>query len=88
MPSPADSNQDIHDLEMRLQTKRLRQIGEALYGKRWQAELSVALGVKVRTVQRWRSGEARMEAYRWGVLYNLVTARRDQLDAILENRAN
>lgn len=34
----------------------LREIGEALYGERWQTPLAQALGVAVRTMQRWAAG--------------------------------
>ena len=36
----------------------LHRAGEALYGARWQSELSRALGVSDRTVRRWMSGDA------------------------------
>ena len=35
----------------------LREIGEALDGPSWQTPLAARLGVTVRTVQRWVSGE-------------------------------
>jgi transcriptional regulator with XRE-family HTH domain len=38
-----------------------REIGETLYGhsrKRWHADMAQALGVSIRTVQRWASGQA------------------------------
>lgn len=35
----------------------LHDVGAALYGPRWQSELAAALGVSVRTVQRWASGK-------------------------------
>lgn len=34
----------------------LAQIGNALYGPRWQSELARALGVSDRTVRRWAAG--------------------------------
>ncbi len=34
----------------------LSDIGEALYGPRWQSELARALGVSIRTAQRWAQG--------------------------------
>jgi Protein of unknown function (DUF1488) len=34
----------------------LRQIGEALYGATWQAELSKAIGVSDRSMRRWAAG--------------------------------
>ncbi len=35
----------------------LREVGEALDGPSWQTALAARLGVTVRTVQRWASGE-------------------------------
>jgi hypothetical protein len=35
----------------------LREIGEQLYGPRWQTKLARALPVNVRSVRRWLSGE-------------------------------
>jgi hypothetical protein len=35
----------------------LREAGEALYGPRWQSELSRELGVTDRTMRRWAAGE-------------------------------
>lgn len=34
----------------------IREIGEALYGSRWQAGMADALGVNLRTVRRWAAG--------------------------------
>ena len=34
-----------------------QQVGEALYGPRWQAAMARDLGVQLRSVQRWLSGE-------------------------------
>jgi len=35
----------------------LAQIGEALWGPRWQSELARSLGVADRTVRRWTAGD-------------------------------
>lgn len=35
----------------------LRRIGAALYGPRWRQPLATALGVALRTLQRWDRGE-------------------------------
>lgn len=35
----------------------LRQIGEALYGPEWQTPMARALGVSLRSVQRWAAGK-------------------------------
>lgn len=34
----------------------LRSAGEALYGPNWQSEIARALGVNLRTMQRWALG--------------------------------
>ena len=36
---------------------QLRQLGEALYGPRWQSDLARDLGVSDRTVRRWVGGQ-------------------------------
>ncbi len=38
----------------------LRQIGEKLYGPRWQTKLARALPVSIRTVRYWLSGKRRI----------------------------
>jgi rRNA-processing protein FCF1 len=35
----------------------LREVGEALYGARWQSELARELDVTDRTMRRWAAGE-------------------------------
>jgi hypothetical protein len=38
----------------------LREIGEALYGPRWQTKLAWALPVSTRTVRYWLSGKRKI----------------------------
>jgi hypothetical protein len=38
----------------------LREVGEALYGPRWQSDLAADLGVTDRTVRRWAAGSTPM----------------------------
>lgn len=47
----------------------LAQVGEALYGQRWQSELARELGVAVRTVQRWMDSTRAIPA---GLPYELL----------------
>jgi hypothetical protein len=57
----------------------IRQIGETLWGERWQAALSAELGLNARTVRRLASGR---QAPPIGVIEQLaemVTDRRDEL---------
>lgn len=42
---------------MRDNNERLRELGEALFGPRWQTDVSRALGVTDRTVRDWVSGK-------------------------------
>lgn len=53
----------------------LREIGEALYGSRWQTELSLDLGVTNRTVRRWVTGETQPSENVWLDLENLLDLR-------------
>lgn len=38
----------------------IREIGERLYGPRWQSKLARALGVSTRSVRYWLSGKHRI----------------------------
>jgi len=49
------------------------ELGEALFGRRWQTALAAELGVHVRTMQRWAAGSR-------------PTADRDQLLALIDAR--
>ena len=44
-------------MQARLDMPDLHTIGRALYGERWQTDLSKALGVSERTVRRWVAGQ-------------------------------
>jgi len=37
--------------------EELKQVGESLYGTRWQTKLARELPINVRTLRRWLSGE-------------------------------
>ncbi len=60
----------------------LREIGEALYGPRWQSELARNLDVSVRSVQRWVAGVP-LPAGIWLDCLRLVTERAAALDDII-----
>jgi len=49
------------------------ELGESLYGRRWQTGLAADLGVCVRTMQRWAAGSR-------------PTADRDRLLALIDGR--
>lgn len=53
----------------------LRQVGEALYGERWQTPLAADLDVSDRTVRRWLDGSRAMPAALPAELHRLVTYR-------------
>jgi plasmid maintenance system antidote protein VapI len=38
----------------------LRDIGEKLYGKRWQTKLATKIKVDPRTIRRWLSGDRKI----------------------------
>lgn len=58
----------------------LRDIGECLYGARWQCELSRDLAVNERTVRNWLSGRRAIPDDLPGKLRALVLVRRGALD--------
>lgn len=39
-------------------TELFAELGEMLYGPQWQSPLARALGINLRTVQRWATGES------------------------------
>lgn len=53
----------------------LREIGEALYGPRWQTEMSLDLGVASRSIRRWLTGETRPQPDVWRDLDQLLALR-------------
>lgn len=60
----------------------LRRTGEALYGPHWQSDLARALGVNLRSLQRWGAGNFQPPAGIWPELAALLTARREELAAL------
>jgi hypothetical protein len=64
----------------------LRAVGKALYGPRWQSELSRDLNVAVRTVQRWDAGERGIPASLGDDLRELLVQRRIDIDELLGDR--
>ncbi len=59
----------------------LRELGEALYGPRWQTDVSRALEVTDRTVRDWVSGKTEI---RDRILVELIAHARDRERALLE----
>jgi predicted transcriptional regulator len=62
----------------------LREIGEVLYGPRWQSELSRELGVSDRTVRRWIAGAEEAKQGVYVDLWRLLEERAAALDDVLE----
>ncbi len=61
----------------------LREIGEALWGPRWQSEMARALDVSDRTVRRWAAGDT-IPAGVWLDLMRLMQERATSLDDLCE----
>lgn len=53
----------------------LREVGKALYGPRWQSDLSRDLNVSDRTVRRWDAGQNEIPAGIWAELRALLETR-------------
>lgn len=66
----------------------LRRSGEALYGSLWQSELARALGVNLRSMQRWSAGEFRPPPGIWLEISGLLAARQLTLAALAEETLN
>jgi len=63
--------------------QNLIQIGEALYGPRFQRELAAALDVNERTMRRWVAGTSEPPESLQADLLHLVLTRRANLDTII-----
>jgi len=61
----------------------LIEIGEALYGPRFQRELAAALGVNERTMRRWVAGTCEPPASLQADLLHLVLTRRATIEKII-----
>jgi hypothetical protein len=57
----------------------IRAVGEALFGTRWQTDMSDALGVGDRSVRRWAAGETEPAPGVWRELLEAIEARQAQL---------
>jgi hypothetical protein len=62
--------------------EKLARIGEAMFGPSWQTPMAEALGVAVRTVQRWASGERAPAAGVWHDIAALCRARAKALETL------
>jgi hypothetical protein len=57
----------------------LTEIGEALYGERWQTALAQDLGVDGRTMRRWVAGAYPVPAWVWPELAKRIVVRQMKL---------
>lgn len=67
-----------------MSSRLLQRVGEALYGPRWQSDLSRDLGVSDRTVRNWVSGASEPPAGVYLDCLRLVTERAAMLDELIE----
>jgi hypothetical protein len=63
----------------------LIQVGEALYGPRFQRELAAALGVNERTMRRWVAGDFEPPESLKADLLALLRERRGQLGSLINS---
>lgn len=61
----------------------ITEAGQALYGLSWQTDLARALGVHVRSVQRWATGDQTVSPEHWGKIGELMRDRIATLTAAL-----
>ena len=65
-------------------TDLLRMAGEALYGERWQTDMTSALGLRdPRRIRQWLSREKPIPDGIWKDLYELLEARKLNIDLLL-----
>jgi hypothetical protein len=63
-------------------TTLLYEVGEALYGPRWQTEMARDLGCSDRTVRRWAAKEWDVPRTVWEEIHALLVAREKALAAL------
>ena len=63
-------------------SRLLHEAGEALWGPRWQVEMSRELAVSDRTVRRWAAGVTPVPGGVWVDLLRLSQERAAALDAL------
>ena len=67
-----------------MSTKLLSDVGEALYGPRWQTELARDLGIADRTMRRWIAGDSEPAPGVWLDLLRITQERAMALDAVAD----
>lgn len=65
---------------------QLRRAGEALYGERWQSDLSRTLGLSdVRRVRQWLAGERKIPVGVWADICALLRQRQISISSMLKD---
>ncbi len=62
---------------------KLKAIGEALYGRSWQAQLADDLGVDRRRITHWLDGTRSIPAGVWGDLKIIAARRKAEVNAVV-----
>jgi hypothetical protein len=71
----------ISDFEVSsAQNGLLAQIGEVLYGPRWQTDLAREMGISDRTMRRWAANRAAVPQGAWRNFYERLETRAIELD--------
>jgi hypothetical protein len=65
--------------------KLLKEVGEALYGSRWQSELARRIGISDRSVRRWVAGTDDVSDAAWRGMMEELGTRAIDLE-VLRNR--
>jgi hypothetical protein len=66
-----------------MSSKLLADVGTALYGPRWQTELSRAIDVSDRTIRRWASGADDVPDGVYSDLLSLLTEKAGEVDDVI-----
>jgi len=67
-----------------MSSKLLSEVGETLYGSRWQTDLSRALDVSDRTVRRWVAGTDDVPPGVYDDLQRLLTEKAAKINTMLK----
>ena len=60
----------------------LNAVGRLLYGSGWANQMATALGVNIRTLQRWRNGQNPIAPGVWSDLARLCEGRAVLLESV------
>ena len=79
-----------HFIKTREWTKKfgaaeLESVGKALYGDRWQSDLSRGLGVDSRRVRQWMSGDRPIPVGVWADIAGFLRKRQTDIKSILND---